>query len=267
MAQAYIFPTFIYDENIPDHLGSIVQDEGDEIKEGSTKPGNKWLRWKNRYDKEGMRRTASAVLLAHEEGIPVVFLLRDRISGAYFLFVLFFFSLCIFRPGGHLKPGEFERDGLLRKLSKLVHPKGRNLVNPSIDVTKASHSCGCEVGEMLGRYWRPNYSDEQYPFLPLHVARPKEQETLHLVTLPQTGASLGRETYQGVPNYKHSVEFAKVSLAELSSPSARVTYGVVISSIPLLLSRLRLQYYVPKKMLHDTGVTLIEKAATDEVTA
>lgn len=78
-------------------------------------------------------------------------------------------------PGGRLRPGEGEVEGLKRKLrSKL----GAN--DPSLAVD-------FEVAEALATFWRPNFEPVVYPYLPPHVTRPKEQRRMYLVLLPESG--------------------------------------------------------------------------------
>jgi cleavage and polyadenylation specificity factor subunit 5 len=61
-------------------------------------------RIKEKYHKEGMRRTVEAVLLVMEHGIPHILLLQVGTM---------FFKL----PGGKIKPHEGDEEGLIRKLN------------------------------------------------------------------------------------------------------------------------------------------------------
>jgi cleavage and polyadenylation specificity factor subunit 5 len=61
-------------------------------------------RMKEKYAKEGMRRTVEAVLLVMEHGVPHILLLQ--VGTMYFKL-----------PGGKLKPHEGDEQGLVRKLN------------------------------------------------------------------------------------------------------------------------------------------------------
>lgn len=116
-------------------------------------------------------------------------------------------------PGGRLRPGEGEVEGLLRKLNTAMAPEADHL-KPD-----------WRVGEVLGTYFRPNFENIMYPYCPPHIARPKEVRRLFLVHLPE-------KCFLAVPkNYK----LVAVPLFEIYDHMQR--YGPVISAIPQLLSR------------------------------
>jgi cleavage and polyadenylation specificity factor subunit 5 len=74
---------------------------------------------KLKYAEEGMRRTVEGVLLVHLHNHPHVLLLQ--IGDSFFkLYTNQHINVC--RPGGRLKPGETEIDGLKRKLTNKVAP-------------------------------------------------------------------------------------------------------------------------------------------------
>eukprot|EP00928_Gymnodinium_smaydae_P065567 TRINITY_DN48682_c0_g1_i1.p1 TRINITY_DN48682_c0_g1~~TRINITY_DN48682_c0_g1_i1.p1 ORF type:complete len:205 (-),score=39.51 TRINITY_DN48682_c0_g1_i1:92-706(-) len=118
------------------------------------------VRKKRKYEQEGMRRTARAVLLVHVRGHPHVLALQRGLGG---------YDL----PGGTLAPGEPEKDGLNRKLKRFIFND-----NPNVD-------CEWKVGELLAVWWCPSFDDQAYPYLPQHVARPKECIKVYQVTLPE----------------------------------------------------------------------------------
>lgn len=62
-----------------------------------------------RFEERGMRRSVAAVLLVHDHEFPHVLLLQQK-GGGYSL------------PGGRLRPGESEEDGLRRKLHAKLSP-------------------------------------------------------------------------------------------------------------------------------------------------
>jgi len=64
-------------------------------------------------------------------------------------------------PGGRLKPGENEADGLKRKLTSKLGGNSAALVP---DWT---------VGECVATWWRPNFETMMYPYCPPHITKPK----------------------------------------------------------------------------------------------
>jgi len=155
------------------------------------------------YSREGMRRVVEGVLLVHNHGHPHVLLLQIGNS---------FFKL----PGGRLKPGENDIDGLRRKLtSKLAS-------------TAVEYQPAWEVGDLISTWWRPNFETFLYPYIPPHITKPKEQRKMFLVPLPD-------KCYFAVPR---NLKLLAVPLFELYDNPFR--YGPVISQIPVLLSRFKL---------------------------
>lgn len=66
---------------------------------------------RNNYNEKGMRRSVGAVILVHSHNFPHVLLLqRSDGKGEYAL------------PGGRLRPGESDEEGLQRKLSSKLKP-------------------------------------------------------------------------------------------------------------------------------------------------
>ncbi|XP_022802231.1 cleavage and polyadenylation specificity factor subunit 5-like [Stylophora pistillata] len=81
------------------------------------------------------------------------------------------------------------------------------------------------VEDTLGNWWRPNFEAPQYPYIPAHITKPKEQRKLFLV-------QLGEKANFAVPrNYK----LVAAPLFELYDNSPG--YGPVIASLPQALSR------------------------------
>jgi cleavage and polyadenylation specificity factor subunit 5 len=117
-------------------------------------------RMKEKYEKEGMRRSVEGILLVHQHNHPHVLLLQIGNT---------FFKL----PGGRLRPGEGEIEGLKRKLTNKLAP------------TVSQFQPNWEVSEMLGIWWRPNFETLQYPYVPPHITKPKECKKLFLVPLPE----------------------------------------------------------------------------------
>lgn len=87
------------------------------------------------YEKDGMRRCVDGVLIVHEHGLPHVLLLQLGQS---------FFKL----PGGELKPGEDQVEGLKRFLTDLLGRQDSMPVEWIIEDT-------------IGNWWRPNFEPPQ----------------------------------------------------------------------------------------------------------
>ncbi|URE16859.1 Cleavage and polyadenylation specificity factor [Musa troglodytarum] len=110
--------------------------------------------------KGGMRRTVEGILLVHERTHPHVVLLQ---MGNNFCKL----------PGGRLRPGESEIEGLKPKL----HSK--------LGATSPSFQTDWQIGECVGTWWRPNFETFLYPQCPPHVTKPKECKKIFLVLLPE----------------------------------------------------------------------------------
>jgi len=162
-------------------------------------------RMKDKYDQEGMRRTVDGVLLVHQHRHPHVLLLQIGNT---------FFKL----PGGRLKPGEGETEGLKRKLSSKLAP------------TIAAYRPTWDVGELLCMWWRPNFETVLYPYTPPHIAKPKECKRLYIAPLPE-------KCIFAVPK---NLKLLAVPLFELYDNPQR--YGPIISSLPQMLGRFNFVY-------------------------
>ncbi|KAJ1660654.1 hypothetical protein IWQ61_000437 [Dispira simplex] len=156
------------------------------------------------YETSGMRRAVDAVFLVHEAKHPHVLLLQIGHK---------FFKL----PGGYLKPGEDEIEGLQKRLNELF---GRTGADGS-----SSTLFDWNVGECIGTWWRPNFDNYTYPYLAPHVSRPKEQKKIFLVHLPEH-----REL--SVPA---NLQLVAVPLLEFYNNPA--TYGAQLAGLPACLSR------------------------------
>ncbi|CAJ1975776.1 unnamed protein product [Sphenostylis stenocarpa] len=120
------------------------------------------LRIQSNYATRGLRTCVEAVLLVELFKHPHLLLLQVR-NSIYKL------------PGGRLRPGESDTDGLKRKLAK------------KLSVNKDGDESQWEVGECLGMWWRPDFETLVYPFLPPNVKQPKECTKVFLVKLPASG--------------------------------------------------------------------------------
>ncbi|KAI3827149.1 hypothetical protein L1987_01219 [Smallanthus sonchifolius] len=158
------------------------------------------LRLKSNYDAYGMRTCVEAVILVELFKHPHLLLLQSK--------------NCIYKlPGGRLRPGESDINGLKRKLlSKLC----------ADDDNYRTH---WEVSECIGMWWKSDFETLPYPYLPSSGRTPKECTKLYLVKLPSNRDFI-------VPkNFK----LLAVPMCQLHEN--RKTFGSIIAGIPQLLSR------------------------------
>ncbi|XP_015967477.1 pre-mRNA cleavage factor Im 25 kDa subunit 2-like [Arachis duranensis] len=160
----------------------------------------RFARLRQIYEKEGMRISVAGVLLVQEHNYPHLLLLE--IGGTFNKL-----------PGGRLKPGENEIEGLKRKLTSKLGPRLQNLVP------------NWKIGECVARWWRPNFEKFMYPHCPAHIKKPKECRVLYMVHLSDSG------DFEVPKNLK----LLAVPMFELYDNAQR--YGLVISSIPEQISR------------------------------
>ncbi|KAF4357132.1 hypothetical protein F8388_002337 [Cannabis sativa] len=157
-------------------------------------------RLKSNYSAHGLRTCVEAVILVELFKHPHMLLLQIRNS---------IFKL----PGGRLRPGESEINGLQRKLSRKLSG------NENSDGTE------WEVGEFLGKWWRPDFETLLYPYLSHNIKKPKECTKLYLVKLPESREFI-------VPK---NLKLLAVPLCQIHENHK--TYGQIISGVPQLLSK------------------------------
>ncbi|KAK7303981.1 hypothetical protein RJT34_14940 [Clitoria ternatea] len=157
-------------------------------------------RIKSNYAARGLRTCVQAVLLVELFKHPHLLLLQVR-NSIYKL------------PGGRLRPGESDTDGLKRKLAR------------KLSVNEDGGGSEWEVGECLGMWWRPDFETLPYPFLPPNVQQPKECTKLFLVKLPVSRKFI-------VPK---NMKLLAVPLCQIHENHK--TYGPIISGVPQLLSK------------------------------
>ncbi|PWA79441.1 cleavage/polyadenylation specificity factor, 25kDa subunit [Artemisia annua] len=128
--------------------------------EKDTSVADRLARMKLNYMKEGMRTSVEAILLVQEHNHPHILLLQIGNT---------FCKL----PGGRLKPGENEIEGLKRKLSSKLAANSPNM-QPN-----------WQIGECVAVWWRPNFETIMYPYCPPHISKPKECKKLYVVHLSE----------------------------------------------------------------------------------
>ncbi|RKP38159.1 Cleavage/polyadenylation specificity factor subunit 5 [Dimargaris cristalligena] len=157
-----------------------------------------------------MRRSVEAIFLVYEDHHPHVLMFQTNAS-------------CFRLPGGVLKPGQDEIEGLKNCLNERLGPS-----NPETQTSE--ENINWNVGECLSIWWRPNFANYCYPYLAPHVSRPKEQKKMFLVHLPDK-----QELF--VPS---NLKLVAVPLLELYYNASR--YGPEMSNIPQYLSRFTFYY-------------------------
>ncbi|KAJ4708698.1 Pre-mRNA cleavage factor Im subunit like [Melia azedarach] len=158
------------------------------------------LRMKSHYAAHGLRTCVEAVILVELFKHPHLLLLQVRNS---------IFKL----PGGHLRPGESDVDGLKRKLTR------------KLSLNEDGDGVAWEVGECLGMWWKPDFETLPFPYLPPNVKQPKECTKLYLVKLPVSRKFI-------VPK---NMKLLAVPLCQIHDNHK--TYGQIISGVPQLLSK------------------------------
>ncbi|WOL02994.1 hypothetical protein Cni_G11714 [Canna indica] len=157
-------------------------------------------RMKTNYAVRGTRTCVHGVLLVELFQHPHVLILQARNS---------FFKL----PGGRLRSGESDVEGLKRKLSgKLT--RAENCTNDD-----------WQVGECIGMWWRSEFETLPFPYLPPNTRSPKECTKLFIVKLPISRHFI-------VPR---NLKLLAIPLCQLHGNSK--TYGPIISGVPQLLSK------------------------------
>ncbi|KAA3490314.1 pre-mRNA cleavage factor Im 25 kDa subunit 1-like [Gossypium australe] len=157
-------------------------------------------RMKSNYAAYGLRTSVEAVILVELFKHPHLLLLQVRNS---------FFKL----PGGRLRPGESDIDGLNRKLSR------------KLSASEDGNETEWQVGECLGMWWRHDFETLMYPYLPSNAKKPKECTKLFLVRLPESQKFI-------VPK---NLKLLAVPLRQVHENHK--TYGPIISGVPQLLSK------------------------------
>eukprot|EP00398_MALV-I-01_sp_L67-1_P000516 gene516-147_t len=134
------------------------------------------VRLKKKYEKQGMRRTVLGLPLLHVNGHPHVIAMKNTKTGKYELM------------GGSLRPGEADHDGLERKMKKYIQftePEASSGGFGSAKKYQKKQNLEVKVGDCISVWWRPNFDEQLYPYLPPQVTRPKESVKVYSVTLPQ----------------------------------------------------------------------------------
>ncbi|KAG5538419.1 hypothetical protein RHGRI_019112 [Rhododendron griersonianum] len=163
--------------------------------EKDTSVADRLARMKLNYMKEGMRTSVEAILLFHMSTDLLVMTTTTKHPHQLYLsdchhenniaktkvqehnhphiLLLQIGNTFCKLPGGRLKPGENEIEGLQRKLSSKL---GAN--SPSLQPN-------WQIGECVAIWWRPNFETIMYPYCPPHITKPKECKKLFVVHLSE----------------------------------------------------------------------------------
>ena len=110
---------------------------------------------------------------------------------------------------------EKKLDGLRRKLNRRLAP------------VEFEKEYDWEIADLLGVWWRPEFTKNVYPYIPPHCTQPKEKIEVYLIPLPDT-------CQLSIPkNYK----LLAIPLFELYDNDTR--YGQLLASIPQQLGRIQ----------------------------
>ena len=165
-----------------------------------------YLRMEYNYNKEGLKYTSEGILLVHNYNHIHILLLQSAIDNTFKL------------PGGKIKVGEDNLLGLKRKLIKKLAPVQRDLI-PDF-----------EIGELVATWWRPNFDQYLYPYIPSHITKIKECKKMYMISLPQA-------CMFAIPrNYK----LLAVPLHELHENPQK--YGNTLAALTYQLSRFHFNF-------------------------
>ncbi|BAF23661.1 pre-mRNA cleavage factor Im 25 kDa subunit 1 [Oryza sativa Japonica Group] len=164
------------------------------------------LRLKANFAAHGLRTSVHGVLLVELFDHPHVLLLQVRNSS----FLL---------PGGRLRPGEQDVQGLKRKLSTKLSVAGHQ------DDEDGDGDDEWQIGECIGMWWRSEFDAAPFPYLLPNARAPKECIKLFLIKLPVSRQFV-------VPR---NMKLLAVPLSQIHD-NAQV-YGSIIAGIPNLLSK------------------------------
>ena len=73
----------------------------------------------------------------------------------------------------HYRDADADAEGLKTRLAHQLSPQAASLITEWV------------IGDCVATYWRPHFEPQLYPYLPVHVTRPKEIRKLFAVHLPE----------------------------------------------------------------------------------
>ncbi|VDN90094.1 unnamed protein product [Brugia pahangi] len=151
------------------------------------------LKLRQQYENNGMIRTVQGVLLGHQNSIIHVLLLKNGVGQIQSSKL----------PEVTLYNSEDEIDGMKRLMAEVMGFK---------DTAEAV----CQIQHVAAKWWRPNFEESIYPYIPSHITKPKEMIKVFVVELPkQTTFTIAKnnalvaapvfEIYNNISNYGHII--------------------------------------------------------------
>ncbi|WVQ79705.1 hypothetical protein IAT38_001805 [Cryptococcus sp. DSM 104549] len=200
----------------PLHNYTFVEREGQSEEDHSVAARLKRL--EDQYEETGMRRSVEAIMVVTVHGFPHVLVLQ--VANAFYKL-----------PGGYLDPSETDSEGLITRLNEqlgqpiaTVAGKGKDAIPRTVWLAPEGGR-DWEVKDCLSVWYRPHFDTFFYPYVPAHVAKPKECKKLYLVNLPPS------KTFAVPANMK----LHAIPIFEFYDNAAR--YGPQFAGIPYILGR------------------------------
>ncbi|EAY22667.1 hydrolase, NUDIX family protein [Trichomonas vaginalis G3] len=106
---------------------------------------------------EGTVKSVRCIILAHEHNITTILLLKNKNKKKLQM------------PGGIVRTGEEDEAAIKRILTKKFR-----IVEGEFD-----------IGDHVATWYRPQFSEYLYPYLPAHITQAKEIEKWYIVMLPE----------------------------------------------------------------------------------
>ncbi|KAH8741917.1 NUDIX domain protein [Cryptosporidium ryanae] len=212
-----------------ENYGIRVQDSEDEATKGVIFNEMSGFNLKvDSFVKDGIGRSAAALMLTHRYLCPHVVLLQNDLTNEWML------------PNCSYKAWENPRTVLAGYLKSIFLSNnnasltvGSNLSGDKINSDNNEHNNNsgaenaAEVGEFLGTWWRTEFNYAPLPYLPPHSTRPKETIRIYQVILPP------KLLFKLPKNYV----LKSLPLFDLD-PNI---FGIACGSIPQLISRFQIQ--------------------------
>lgn len=162
----------------------------------------KMERLRERFNEEGTVKSVRVVLLAHDHNHPYFFIIQNKETSE------------IMCPGGKLQAGEEDEAGINRILAKKLFGGEQKELN---------------IGEHIATWYRPQFTEHWYPYLPTHITVAKEIEKWYVISLP--------EELRFRTNQKHELAYQT-----FYSVQGKDNIDKRLAAIPALLSRFDISY-------------------------
>ena len=165
-------------------------------------PTNRLEKIKDLFGQRGTVTTIRGIFLLLVHGHPHVLFLKKRNK--------------LILPGGIAQPGQADEDNLRDCLQRKLWVDGLQINSSPLAI-----------------WYRPQFTDFIYPYLPVHITEAKEIEIWYPIILPPEGRIIVASQYD---------DCSAISFYDLQNGAAE--YGNQFASIPLLFSRYQI---IPKE--------------------